>query len=150
MIKLLLSVFFMAAIYASYQNINESVHSAPENTSRSPAISELKSDIRKLQPLSNYQAITQAPLFDEDRLPEKMVLKKVVKKIKRINNELRVQGLGIAVMDEGILAVIKDLKNGKTMRLRIGEIIYGWSLKSVSNKHFTFVKGEVEKVINFK
>ncbi len=61
-----------------------------------------------------------------------------------------VQALGIAVTGETILAVIKDLENGKVYRLRIDEEINGWTLKDVSTDSFIFSKGETEKSIGFK
>lgn len=106
-------------------------------------------NVKNLQHISNYNAIVDRPLFIEQRRFEEEKTEVVVKP-KPVIQELLVQALGIALTADGILAVIKDSKNGKTLRLRIGDEIYGWTLKGVSESSFTFSKDEREKVINFK
>ena len=108
------------------------------------------SEIRKLEPFNVYESIALKPLFDSDREPEKIeVTKEAIQKIP-VKKDLLVQALGIAVTGETILAVIKDLENGKVYRLRIDEEINGWALKDVSTDSFIFSKGETEKSIGFK
>ncbi|MCP4078465.1 MAG: hypothetical protein GY744_20075 [Gammaproteobacteria bacterium] len=106
--------------------------------------------VKKLGNIGEYESITERPLFVESREKSKKVVKKKKVKRKPVIEDLKVQALGIALTNEGILAVIKDLKNGKIIRLRIKEKIYGWSLDGVSEDSFTFSKGEQGKVINFK
>ncbi len=114
------------------------------------SFSQFESDLKPLEKINSYQGITNMPLFDEDREPDKKVVKtKKVVKAPVVDN-LQVQALGIALSSDGIIAVIKDLKNGKILRLRINEEIYGWVLKGVSQEKFTFSKKGKEKTIIFK
>jgi hypothetical protein len=105
---------------------------------------------KNLENLNQYNAIIERPLFIEERqftVDEKV---KVVRKPAPVIDDLKVKALGIALTGDGILAVLKDLKNGKNLRLRIGEEIYGWRLDGVSESSFTFSRGGKEKVIAFK
>jgi hypothetical protein len=112
---------------------------------------EYDASLKKLKSVRDYSDIAERPLFDEDRVAEKKAVKKVKKVVRRpMVDDLRVQALGVALSSDGILAVIKDLKVGKTVRIRIDEEIYGWKLKSVADNKFTFSKQGKEKVIYFK
>ena len=112
--------------------------------------SESSSEIRKIKPFNAYESISHKPLFDSDREPEKIEVKnKEIEKIP-VKKDLLIQAIGIAVTGETILAVIKDLENGKIYRLRIDEEINDWTLKSVSADRFVFSKSEIEKSIEFK
>ncbi len=148
--KTLISLLSLGAIYWSYYILtNPDNYDAitPENQ---PSFSQFESDLKPLEKLNYYQVITNKPLFDEDREPEKKVVK--IKKVVKapVVNDLKVQALGIALSSDGIIAVIKDLKNGKILRLRINEEVYGWILKGVSQEEFTFSRNGIEKTINFK
>ena len=108
------------------------------------------SNVKQLKNLNAYSAIVERPLFIEDRefAEEKKV--EVVRKPKPVIDDLKVTALGIALTGDGILAVLKDQKNGNNLRLRIGEEIYGWRLDAVSESSFTFSKSGKEKVVAFK
>ena len=107
-------------------------------------------EIRQLGDISGYQDISARPLFDADREPEKKIEKKKVTKKKVVEKKLMVQALGIAITGENLLAVVKDMRNGKILRLRVNEQIDGWTLTSVSADSFVFSKGATEKVVKFK
>ena len=106
--------------------------------------------IKKLGNIDEYESITEKPLFVESREKTIKVVKKKKPQRKAVVQDLKVQALGIALTNEGVLAVIKDLKNGKIIRLRINEEIYGWSLDGVSEDSFTFSKDGQTKIIKFK
>ena len=109
-----------------------------------------RSETRQLNDISEYQDISARPLFDQDRkLEEKVVAKKIMQK-KVVEKQLMVQALGIAITGEKLLAVVKNLSNGKILRLRINEEIEGWTLISVSAEKFVFTKSEAEKVVKFR
>lgn len=105
---------------------------------------------KNLKNLNQYDAIIERPLFIEERQFAEEQKVKVVRKPKPVIEDLKVKALGIALTGDGILAVLKDLKNGKNIRLRIGEEIYGWRLDGVSESSFTFSRDGKERVIAFK
>jgi len=149
-IKLSLSIILLAAIYLSYSMVSSMVASNANVSMSTLGFSISSSELRKLEPFNKYKSISGKPLFDSDREPEKIeVTKEAIQKIP-VKKDLLVQAIGIAVTGETILAVIKDLENGKIYRLRIDEEINGWALKSVSADSFVFSKSEVEKSIGFK
>ncbi len=150
MMKLLISTTLLAAIFLSYYLLSSLVGedvSVPVNTLN---FSQSGSEIKKLQAFNVYENIAKIPLFDADREPVKVEVKKKTVRKKVVQKKLLVKALGIAVTDEGILGVVKDMKTGKILRLRINEEIDGWILKSVSANSFVFSKDETEKVIKFK
>ncbi len=150
MMKLLISTTLLAAIFLSYYLLSSLVGedvSVPVNTLN---FSQSGSEIKKLQAFNVYENIAKIPLFDADREPVKVEVKKKTARKKVVQKKLLVKALGIAVTDEGILGVVKDMKTGKILRLRINEEIDGWILKSVSANSFVFSKDETEKVIKFK
>ncbi len=120
--------------------------SVPVNSFRFAATD---SQTRQLNDVSQYQAISSIPLFDEDRRPEKKVVAiKVVQK--KVEKQLKVQALGIAVSGDGLLAVVKDLRTGRIYRLRVDDAVDGWTLTDVSAERFIFAKAGVEKSVKFK
>ena len=121
-----------------------------ENKEYVANFSKEDSGVVKLGQLANYDSISNRPLFTESRELAKKVIKEKRKVIKPVIQDLKVQALGIALTGEGVLAVIKDLRNGKIVRLRINEEIYGWSLQGVSEENFVFMKDKQRKLINFK
>jgi hypothetical protein len=146
-INLALSVILLTAIYLSDHLVSAMVGTGPNMQMSTLSFSESGYEIRQLDPFNAYDSISRKPLFDLDREPEKLEVKNEVIQIKK---DLLVQAIGIAVTGETILAVIKDLDNGKIYRLRIDEEINGWALKSVSADSFVFSKSEIEKSIGFK
>jgi len=107
-------------------------------------------EARSLGEYAQYRVIVERPLFDTDREPPKTIVKEKVPKKKKPVKQLEVQALGIAVSNENLLAVVKDLRTGKISRLRIDDEIDGWTLTSVSADSFLFAKGEEKKEVKFK
>ncbi len=136
-----LSFYFLNNALMEKANVTQELHMNVSSNANS---------VKNIGKISEYSAIVERPLFIEERRFEKEQQQKVIRKATPVVQDLKVQALGIALTGEGIIAVLKDLSNGKIYRLRIGEEIYGWSLKSVSHESFTFVKGEAEKLIKFK
>jgi hypothetical protein len=119
--------------------------------SRSPRldINDTRFELTSIGRLSDFNTIAQRPLFIEARR-EQEAPKVVRKAITPVIQNLRVKALGHAVSGNQLLAVIKDLSNGKTLRMRIDENIQGWTLTAVNNSSFTFRKGQAEQVITFR
>jgi hypothetical protein len=149
--KLILSILLILAIALVYY-FNRGSEIDTQQSTHDLQIGYSEGDVsgKKLKNLNQYSAIIERPLFIEERQFEEEKKVKVVTRPKRVIEDLKVKALGIALTSEGILAVLKDLKNGKNLRLRIGEEIYGWRLDGVSESSFTFSKGGREKVIAFK
>ena len=148
--RILLTIMLLAAIYLCNYFVNSLIGmevSVPSTRFDFPGIAP---ETRSLGQFTEYRVIAERPLFDTDREPPKaLVVEKVVKK-KKQTNQLKLQALGIAVTSENLLAVVKDLRTGKTSRLRIDDEIDGWTLTGVSADSFLFAKGEEEKVVKFK
>ncbi len=139
----------MAGIYATYYLVDSRISEEVNVPSNSFGFSDASSETRQLNDISQYQAISADPLFDADREPaKKVVIKKVVQK--KVEKQLKVQAIGIAVTGENLLAVVRNLRTGKIARLRVNEEIDGWTLNSVSADSFVFAKGENKKVVKFK
>jgi len=150
MIKLSLSITLLAAIFTSYYLVGSLVGKTATVPVNTLDFTEGNSEIKRLEALSAYEAISQSPLFDADREPAKKEIKKKVVQKKQVKQDLLVKALGIAVTGESILAVVKDMKSGKILRLRVNEKFNGWTLKGVSKNSFVFFKDEAEKAIRFK
>jgi len=150
MIKLSLSITLLAAIFTSYYLVGSMVGKTASVPASTLNFTESGAEIRKLEAFNEYEDIAQRPLFDADREPKIIEVKKKVVQKKPVKKDLLVKALGIAVTGESILAVLKDMKSGKILRLRINEGFNGWTLKSVSTDSFIFAKGETEKAIRFK
>lgn len=149
--KLIISILLTLGIALVYFMTGESETDSNQQN-QELQIGYAQDDVRvnNLKSLNQYNAIVERPLFVEERQFEPEEEVKVVSKPKPVIEDLKVQALGIALTSDGILAVLKDLKNGKNLRLRIGEEIYGWRLDGVSESSFTFSKGGREKVVAFK
>ena len=147
----LLSLILLLAIPATYYFV-ENILQSKEIESKEYIVNFEQDafSIKKLGNIDEYESITEMPLFVESREKFIKVVKKKKLQRKAVVQDIKVLALGIALTNEGILAVIKDLKNGKIIRLRINEEIYGWSLDGVSEDSFTFSKEGQSKVINFK
>ncbi len=150
MMKLSISITLLAAIFLSYYLLSSLLGkgvSVPENTLE---FSETGTEISRLLAIKEYEDIAKRPLFDADREPVKPKIKKKTIQKKPEKKKLLVKALGIAVTGDSILAVVKDMKTGKIIRLRINEQLDGWVLKSVSENSFVFSKDDTEKAIKFK
>jgi hypothetical protein len=149
--KLIFSAIMLVAIALVYFYMSDSL------SEKQTVAHELNLDlgkpgaaVKKLENINHYNSIIDQPLFvEERRFEEEKKQVKIVKPVPVIEI-LNVKPLGIALSGEGLIAVMTDKKNGKTLRMRIGDEIYGWTLKGVSEFSFTFSKGGKEKVVNFK
>lgn len=99
---------------------------------------------------SDFSSISDRPLFVEQRKFEVEKKPEVNKKRAPVRRTLKVQALGVAVSNEGILAVVKSQTSGKIFRLNIGDEIDGWTLESVANQQFSFSRDNINKVVTFK
>jgi hypothetical protein len=151
MMKLILSIILILVIAMEYFLMSDPVSEAKiDDHGLKLEVNNSVPGVKKLERINAYNSIVERPLFiAERRFEEEKKVKKLVTKAPVIQ-DLRVQALGIALAGDGLLAVVKDLKNGQTLRLHIGDELYGWSLKSVSEISFTFSKGGKEKLIKFK
>jgi len=150
MMKLSISMTLLAAILLTHYLVGSLVGKGVTVPSSTLSFTESGAEIRKLEAFNEYEDIAQNPLFDADREPAKIEVKKKVIQKKQVKKDLMVKAIGIAVTGDSILAVIKDMSNGKILRLRINEKINGWTLKSVSTNSFVFFEGKKEKSINFR
>jgi hypothetical protein len=149
--KVLLSIVLVAGIYLSYLFIEKQVGREVSGPAGGLEFNEYSASLKKLDSVREYEAIATRPLFDEDRIEDKQEVKKAPKAVpRRVVDSLKVQALGVALSSDGILAVIKDLKTGRTVRLRIDDELYGWKLTSVADNKFTFSKQGKERVVQFK
>ena len=148
--KILLSIMLIAAIYSSYEWANSAVQPVAGAPAKTLEISPNNINLKVLSGMSDYQTISNSPLFDEDRKPQQKVV--VVKKIekKQVKENLLVKALGIALAGEKLLAVVKDMKTGKIVRLKINDNVHGWTLKGVSENSLIFSRAEIEKAIRFR
>jgi hypothetical protein len=151
MMKLVFSIVLVLCIALEYVFLSNPVsENKNENHDLKFEANTTVASVKSLQNITNYNAIVERPLFiEERRFEEEKKEEKVVRRAPVIQ-DLRVQALGVALSGDGLLAVIKDLKNGQTKRLHIGDDIYGWVLKGVSESSFTFSKDKREKVVKFK
>ncbi len=146
-----LTLILLLAIPATYYFVENMLQSKEvESTEYIVNFEQDALSIKKLGNIDEYESITDMPLFVESREKSIKVVKKKKMKRKAVVQDLKVLTLGIALTNEGVLAVIKDIKNGKIIRLRINDEIYGWSLDGVSEDSFTFSKDRQRKIINFK
>jgi hypothetical protein len=149
--KYIISLVLIIAIVLLFF-INSNIESGSRQASHELqfSFSQEATNVKKLKNMGDYNAIVERPLFIEDRQFVEVKKVKVAPKKRPVIDDLKVKALGIALTGDGILAVLKDLKNGNNLRLRIGEEIYGWRLDSVSESSFTFSKAGKEKVVAFK
>lgn len=148
--KLWITLLLMIALYLGFKYINTAIQEDVAMPTNKLVINSQKAALIRLKPLQEFNSISDAPLFNENRQPEqKQIINKVVKPKSRVQ-PLKVKPIGIALTVDGVLAVLKDLSNGQLLRMKVNDIVHGWTLKAVSNESFTFTKGETEKIINYK
>jgi hypothetical protein len=148
--KLLISILLLAAIGVTYYLVDARVSAELSMTPSSFKFPQTNPEKRQLKPLAAYQSITENPLFDEDRKPPEVVVEQEVVKPKVVKKELMAQAIGIAVSGETLLAVVKELRSGAILRLKLNDDIDGWVLTSVSSSEFVFTKDDVRKIVAFK
>lgn len=148
--RFLITILLLLATYFSYTLTNSILVKEVTTVANSFEFPDSVVSTRQLKTIGFYQAITLNPLFSESRMPLiEVVIKKIVKN-KIVKKDLQVQALGIAVSGELFLAIVKDLRSGKVLRLKINEQIDEWRLINVSAGSFVFSNGDLEKVISFR
>ena len=148
--KWVLTLLLICAFVAIYLLFGHSEQQKQAVSDLQIASTQDNANAKQLGSMNSYEVIVKRPLFIEQREFDKEQPVKKVRRVKPVIEDLKVKALGIALTGEGILAVLKDLKNGNSVRLRIGEKIYGWRLDAVSETSFTFSKSGKEKVVVFK
>jgi hypothetical protein len=142
-------LLLLAAIVLGYVKLEASIAAPAEASTNVLSLEEKRVDIVQLDSIGAYASIIDLPLFDPTRRPPEVEVK-VVEPPKPVVKQLRIQAIGIAVTDDHLLAVIKDLSNGKILRLRIGDNIDDWALGRVSEDSLVFVRDGNEKEVQFK
>lgn len=148
--KTVITLVLLAGIYGCYFMLNSLIDRDVSVPGNKFDFSETDAETRKLRQFAQYQVISEKPLFDSDREPEKPVVEEKVVEKKKAVRQLKVQALGIAIIGENLLAVVKNLRTGKITKLKVGEAIEGWELASVSADQFVFEKDETRKSFSFK
>ena len=148
--KTLITILLSLAIYFSYTTTVSILDKEVAAVTNSFDFPSSVIDTRQLESVAYYQAIALNPLFSEDRKPFIEEAKKRTVKNKVVKKDLQVKALGIAVSGELFLAIVKDMRSGKVLRLKINEQIDEWRLTSVSADSFIFSNGDLEKVISFR
>jgi len=99
---------------------------------------------------SDFQSVTKKALFNEERRVAAPKTRVVRKPASPRQQKLDVQALGIALSDEGFLAVVKERRSGDIRRMRLNEEINGWELVSITREGFSYRKEGREVFIPFK
>jgi len=105
--------------------------------------------LKTLQALPQYASISEQPLFDVSR---KAVAKVVQRRAIRTasQNDLRVKGLGMADGPDGLITVLKDLRSGKVIKLKLNDSFDGWVLSEISQKGFLFLKDQRSQLVEYR
>ena len=147
MITLVLSLLITSSYFFIERRLSSTGQEVPEVALQ---INPTDISLSSLGEVSGYSSISDRPLFVEQRKLE--IRKKPEIKVKPapVRRTLKVKALGVAVSNEGILAVVKSQASGKIFRLNLGDEIDGWRLQSVANQSFTFSRDNENKVVTFK
>ena len=152
--KLLLLLVAVAGLAATWYAMEAALDGKPATPPRPAPGIELPAvalgDVVKRSPASAYADITRKALFNAERRVEAAPrARKPVTPPKR-EEKLDLLALGIAVNDDGFLAVVKNRRSGEIRRMRINERLDGWELVSIDREGFTFNKAGREAFIPFK
>ena len=149
--QLLISTALILLLGLGYMSITDSFNN--DSTTRQDYHYQLPADSARLKTvasLSSYGSISDQPLFIKNRkLNKPKTVQKIIRK-KPVDQTLRVKALGVALTGDGVIAVIKDLKDGKIVRMKIDDELKGWALKSVAEGQFSFRKDDLEITVKFK
>jgi len=126
----------------------EQVDPVPEVAASLPAIDPQQLVLRG--GASDYRIITDKALFNEERRVETLRPRARPAPAPVRDERLELLALGIAVSDEGFLAVVKDKRKGAIIRMRLNERFNGWELQAISPDGFTYNKAGREAFIPFK
>jgi len=147
--RYLVTLILMLSIFLGHQKLGEVVAAENETEAGSMEFWDYRMQLAGLARLDEYEAISELPLFDESRRPPVAEVQTVVRQ-QPVQQRLQIQALGIAVADESILAIVKDLRTGKIQRMRLFEKIDGWELKRVDEDSFVFERNGVDQVVKFR
>lgn len=104
-----------------------------------------------IPPLQYYTAITDRPLFYEERKPivftEPEKKKAKTSLIKKRTKPDQYYLSGIIITPDSRLAVIRDATGKNTERLSMGDTYSGWTLTQIDPLKVTLRKGDQEKVL---
>ncbi len=89
------------------------------------------SQVNSLANISEFEEITQRPLFSSDRQPAKEVAEQETIQAPARNPDLKLTG--IVLSDEGQVALIKSRKDPKLKRIKLEESINGWKLIEIKS-----------------
>lgn len=149
--KSVISLILILLIAGSYFFVERRLEAADQDVPDvALQIKPAEIKLSSLDRVDDFNAIANRPLFVEQRKIEVEKKPEVKKKRAPVRRTLKVQALGVAVSNEGILAVVKSQTSGKIFRLNVGDEIDGWTLESVANQRFTFSRDNVNKVVTFK
>ncbi len=149
--KLIISIVLLVMIFISYWYLNKRIDETGSATQVfNMDVNPGKLDLKHLEDQNSYNSIVERPLFIEEREFKREVEQKITKKVTPVEKKLNVKALGVAVTNENILAVVKNLTSGKIIRMNVGDLIEGWTLEGVSEDSFIFSKNDQRKIIRFK
>lgn len=115
------------------------VPSQVQTTDNNAAASSIALSLKSLRDRQGYSLIAERPLFSATRRPAEIEDEPVatpVEEPKPPVEEQRLDGLtltAIIVKGEERIALMKDPQIDKTLRLKLGESIRGWSVTAVSD-----------------
>ncbi len=148
--KFIISIVLLVMIFISYWYVSNRIEQTGNDSQIFDMdVTQAKLEINHLEGLGNYDSIIERPLFVPERQFEE-VKKPVVKKVRPVVKTLSVKALGVAVTNEDVLAVLKNLTSGKIIRMKVGDVIEGWTLDGVSEDSFIFSMDNQQKIIKFK
>lgn len=145
----LISIFLAIMIYELVRTRNMDVNYLPDNPVNDD-INQVNKTIT-IPPLQYYAAITDRPLFYEDRKPivyaEPEKKKENTSLIKKRTKPDQYYLSGIIITPDAKLAVIRDATGKNTERLSTGDTYSGWTLTQIDPLKVTLRKGDEEKVL---
>ena len=147
--KLLVTILLSMSCGFTYLKLDRMISAQEEAELGSLELSDLRIEIGELDSLDKFAAISKYPLFDPNRRPPVQKVEVVDKKISAVPR-LQVQALGIAIVDEITLALVRNLRTGEIRRMKFNEEIDGWILTEVTEDRFVFEKQGAKREAIFK
>jgi hypothetical protein len=145
----LISLFLAIMIYELARTRNMDVNHLPDNPANEDI--NLVNKAITIPPLQYYAAITDRPLFYEERKPivfaEPEKQKAKTSFIKKRTKPDQYYLSGIIITPDAKLAVIRDATGKNTERLSMGDTYSGWTLTQIEPLKVTLRKGDQEKVL---
>lgn len=145
----LIGIFLAIMIYELARTRNMDVNYFPDNPANDDI--NLVNEKITIPPLQYYTAITDRPLFYEDRKPivfvEPEKKKETNSLVKKRTKPDQYYLSGVIITPDSRLAVIRDATRKNTERLSIGDTYSGWTLTQIDPLKVTLRKGDQEKVL---